>query len=152
MVTLNGYPFATDDELTAVDVNTLVDAVTDAETNITGINDDLALVNVELGTQQTQIDAIVAGTTVAPSDGSVTDVKLADAMRAVMPVSLRWDATDLRWEDASGNEIDQAARAALRPHPIYWLCPSGSEPTWSANAYDANETYGDLVHVKAAAA
>lgn len=35
--------------------------------------------------------------------------------------------------------------AAIRPAPIVWMCPVGSEPTWGTNDWDANETYHDRV-------
>lgn len=68
---------------------------------------------------------------------------------ALAPVQLRYDTGQTRWEDAAGTEYDNTARAALRPHPIYWLCEEGFEPAWGANDYDANTTYGDLVNVYA---
>ncbi|HVS79036.1 MAG TPA: hypothetical protein VHD84_01970 [Candidatus Saccharimonadales bacterium] len=108
-----------------------------------------------------------------PLDGSVTDAKISssaaiaktklassvqtsltdadsttqafNASLPLVPVQLQWVSG--AWQDASGNTYDNSGRAALRPHPIYWLCPSGEEPVWGSNDYDANTTYGDLVNV-----
>lgn len=117
---------------TAAGVKTFNDGIVipDANLPISKVNG----LQAALDARATKDDLTALGAKVdAASSVSLAEVKLS----RVSPTA--------SWQNNAGVTYDQVAIAALRPRPIAWFCPEGSEPQWSSNDWDANVAYHDEV-------